>query len=388
MIEVTAPPGQREIVTREVVVTREILVTPPGAGLAVPGPDLELTRPVVTQTITVTVSAPVTVATLGSNERPVQLWFPPHVPAQVLAERGPALQNWLAEETDLAFTIQQAQTVPELVAALCAAPDEAVGFLPALAIVPAYDQCLVQAGGVAVQDDVPFQMGMVVVRTNSGYQSLADLEGLTWAVPESGSLTRDLAVQTMFVTADVEPGEMVAYSGDNDALLALLDGEVDFATATYLPPILPYAERVWEYGVDDPAEWRFLGIAPERHPQGYIVVVADPESGGYRIRDARAGIFDVAPAVFGQTRILTVTAPLPNDLLVFGPEFPLATARGFMNALANYTANEDCAQSLCAPDFYGWQGMQPAQEDTLDVYYSMIRELNLSSDDIWALVAP
>lgn len=386
-IEVTPSTGAAPPVTKEVVVTREVLVTPPGAGQAIPGPDLAASPPVVTRTMPVTVTEAESIAPLGSADRPVQLWFPPQIPGGVLAERGPELQTWLAEETGLDFTIEHAETVVELVNALCAAPGETAGFLPAPAFVPANEQCDVQAGSVAVQDGVSAQMGMIVVRANSGFQSLADLDELVWAVPETGSLTQDLAVQAMFSAAGVEPGEIIAYTGDNDALLALLDGEVDFATATFTPPILPEGQT-WEYGVNDPAEWRFLGIAPERHPQGYIVVITDPEFGGYRIRDARAGIFDVAPAVFSLTRILTVTAPVPNELLVFGPDFPIAAAGDIVAALTTYTSGEECMQSLCAPDFFGWQGLQPVTDDAFDGLYLMIDELSLTDDDIWDLVGP
>ena len=170
----------------------------------------------------------------------------------------------------------------------------------------------------------------------------------------------------------ITPGEIITYQGDSNALLGLLNGEVDFVTASYNPPLMPYEERLWQYGVDRPEVWRQLGIPPSRHPIGYIeVIYGGPENGGYRVRDARAALFDIRPEIFDVTRILALTPPIPNGALVFGGDLPYGLAVQMMQAVLDFGASDACAQSICSPDFYNWSGIAPAD----NAAYAPVRDL-------------
>jgi ABC-type phosphate/phosphonate transport system substrate-binding protein len=216
--------------------------------------------------------------------------------------------------------------------------------------------------------------------------SLQDLDGKIWAAPAANSLAHNFYVQAMLAQAGVTPAEERYYDSDNAALLALVNGEADFATATFMPPLLPFEERPWQYGNDEPDLWRQLGQAPYRHPLGYIVVAGLPENGGYRVRDARAGLFDVQPAVFDQTRILTVTAPLPLDTVAVGPQFPLATARELNQALADFVASDRCQRSLCSSDFLNWSGLQPVDEAAYQPLRFMMETLDVPAGFWWTVL--
>ena len=164
-------------------------------------------------------------------------------------------------------------------------------------------------------------------------------------------------------------------------MLAVVNGEVDFAVATFLPPLLPYEERDWVYGEDDPELWRETGSLPRRSPLGYILVQGEPRFGGYRIRDARSRVFDIEPGIFNETRILTVTAPIPNETIVLGAEFPLSTARQVVMTLVAFAADEACAASLCSSDFYNWTGLVETGEAAYDPLRFLLEELELSIDE-------
>jgi len=125
---------------------------------------------------------------------------------------------------------------------------------------------------------------------------------------------------------------------------------------------MPEGEDPWQYGVDQNEIWRYLGLTPERSPIGYVLVIAEPEFGGYRIRDARSGVFDIQPEIFNATRIIALTPQIPNETLAFGRDFPLGLARQVMSTLQTFTASEACAESLCSSDFYNWRGLEPADE--------------------------
>jgi hypothetical protein len=137
----------------------------------------------------------------------------------------------------------------------------------------------------------------------------------------------------------------------------LYNGEVDFVTAAYTPPIMPYEERLWVYGEDDPEVWREFGVPPTRSPIGYVIVWGEVEFGGYRLRDARASIFDTVPEVYNETQIIALSPQIPNDTVAFGADFPLGLAREVTAVFTEFAASEACVNSLCSTDFYGWAGL-------------------------------
>ncbi len=369
----------------EVVVTRLVMVTPEGAGPAIPGTLTPLIEERVV-TVTLTVTAPVEPAAVGATDRPVRLLFPADVPERVLTARSEGTLKALSGDTGLSLAIERLESHQAVVEALCAAPAETVAFLPAMGYVLAHELCGAQVGVTGLHFGIPWQMGMVVVRADSGITSLEDLADKRWARPAPASFARDLYFQAQMEDAGIKPTEIVEYDSENSALLAVFDGQADFATATYLPPILPYNERPWTYGVDEPEVWRRLGIAPERLPIGHVVVIAGPEDGGYRIRDARASLFDVQPEIFRQTRIVAVSEPVPNTTVAFGADFPLALALRLQDSLVEFAGSESCSESLCSEDFYGWDGAALVDDRAYDPLRFVQEHLESSAEQPWELL--
>jgi phosphonate transport system substrate-binding protein len=352
----------------EIEVTR--LVEMPGeieTAVSTPSPSpepqlIEVTR-IVTEERVVEATVEVTRTPLGTAERPVQLLFPPDAGTAVINMRGQVLADALQEATGVAYSVGVADSEDALIDLLCAAPADAIAFLSPLGYAAAREQCGAQLGSTAVNaDGLTWQAGMIVARRDSGLRELADLDGLRGAVPDANSLPNAKAVEAMLREAGVEPAELVDLQGDNAAMLAVFNGDVDFAVGTFTPPIMPQGEEAWRYGVDQNEIWRYLGLKPERSPIGYVLVIAEPEYGGYRIRDARAGVFDIQPEIFNATRIIALTPQIPNDTVAFGREFPLGLARQIVAELQTFAASEACADSLCSSDFFNWRGLEPADE--------------------------
>lgn len=345
----------------------------------------EVTR-IVPQELDQELVVDVTKAPLGSAERPVQLLFAPTVDTAVIAARGATLAQALTAATGRVYEVGLLDSEQHVVELMCAAPADTVGFLSAMSYVVAHERCGVQPANVAIHgDDLTWQTGMIVVRRDGDMTSLADLAGRRWAVPDTNSVSGFLSFQAMLADAGVEVGEIVEVPGDSSAVLAVYNGEADFATASYVPPILPYDERSWQYGVDDPEIWRRLDIAPRRSPIGYVLVNGEPEAGGYRVRDARAGIFDTTPEIFNETSILALSPPIPNETVAFGANFPFGLSRQVMAALLDFANSEACDASICSADFYGWAGLAPAEDASYDSLRFLIETLGLSNDEVWAL---
>jgi ABC-type phosphate/phosphonate transport system substrate-binding protein len=355
----------------EVEVTRLVDVNGVGGETAVSNPTtLEVTRIVpveVTRIVSEEVIVEVTKSPLGSTARPIQLLFAPDVNTAVIQTRVPALRDFLANNTSVSYEIGVLDSEQAVIDMLCAAPADTIGFLSATGYVLAHDQCGASPANTGINtDDLSWQAGMIVIRADSGIQELSDLAGKSWAVPDMDDLETYSYFRAIFADLGIEVGEIVAVQGDNTAMLAVLNGEVDFATGSFVPPILPFEEEQWIYSADTPEVWRRLGIAPTRSGQGFVIVNGLPENGGYRVRDARSGIFDIAPTVFDETRILTLSAQIPNKTIVFGPAFPISLATEIVPLLAQFAVSELCGTSICSADFYNWTGLSPATNTDFD----------------------
>lgn len=365
-------------VTREVVGEGAVTVVAPTTVEVTRLVATEVTR-VVAETVTEEILIEVTKPPLGTVERPIQLLFPPQVNTAVISSRSEALVVALARTTGQQFAVGVLDSEQAVIDLMCAAPVDTIGFLTGAGYVLAHEQCDVQVAAVAKDDmDLTGQMGMIVVREDSEIETLAELAGRRGAVPDSTSLPNSFYVQAMLETAGVNVVDISEIPSDSSTMLAVLAGDVDFAVATFLPPLLPFAERDWAYDVDDPEVWRQAEVAPRRSPLGYVLVNGEPQAGGYRIRDARARVFDIAPMIFAETRILTVTAPIANDTIAFGPDFPLGTARQVQTAVLNFVNSEACASSLCSSDFYNWTGLVTVEDDFYEPLRFVLSELALT----------
>ena len=354
-------------------------------GTAVPTPDpieveVEVTR-LVTETVTVVETVLPERPSPGSAQRPYQLLFAPVADTNVISSRAQILADWLARQTGQQFQVGIVDNEQIIIDLMCVAPAETIGFLTAVGVALANQQCGAQVVSTAVQNNgLSWQAGMIVVRQDSDIETVADLDGKRWAVPSETSVPNNYYFQALLAAEGVEPAEIISVPGDNTAMLAVFTGEADFATGTYWPPILPFEEREWLFGEDDPELWRETGVSPSRSGIGFVVVLGRPENGGYRVRDARSGVFDTTPAIFDETRILTLSAPIPADSVAVGAGLPFGLAQRLGPLLAEFAAAEACGESLCAPDFYGWTGLETAVPTSYDPLHFVIDTLGWTDE--------
>ena len=307
----------------EVVVTR-VVTEIQEQEIEVPVEVTRIVEAIQTRVVTeeVQVEVPAEMAALGSEERPIKVLFVPSVEVDAIISGGEILAQALEEATGLKYEVSVPTSYAATIEEMCASPDDTIGFIPAQGYVLANDACGVTVGAAAVRFGLPWYAAQIVVPADSPAESIEDLNCLTWGIPDSGSTSGFLFPTAMFQEAVVEPGETVETGGHSNAMLAVYNGEVDFATAFFSPPLLPYYERQWTYGADDPEIWRDADEPPIRNDEGRTFVAGGPDEGGYRVLDARSSVSDTAPDIFEKTRILALTDQIPNDSLSFGPDFP------------------------------------------------------------------
>lgn len=309
---------------------------------------------------------------LGSQENPIQVLFVPSVDAGVIVSGGDVMAGALNQATGLYFEVSVPTSYAATIEAMCAAPEKTMGFIPALGYILANNRCGVEAGGAAVRHGLSWYTQQYLVQRDSSYQSLEDLAGAKWAVPDRGSTSGFLYPSVEFASLGVEPGEIVEAGGHGAAVLAVYNGEVDFATSFFSPPLLP--DGTWVYGSDpepfDPAE-------AVRNEEGRVY------AGDVRILDARASVMETAPDVIEKVRILALGDQIPNDTVSFGPEFPEGLKARILNALVIFAASDACQESICSEQFYSWTGVEPVGDSFYDPVRQLIDVLGYTEEDIF-----
>lgn len=311
---------------------------------------------------------------IGTADNPIQVYFVPSVEAQVIVEGGEVMAEALNAATGLEYEVFVATSYAATIEAMCAAPDVSMGFIPAAGYVVASNRCGVEVGAAAVRFGWPVYWAQYIVRRDSDIYTFGDLEGRTWGYGDPTSTSGFIVPSVELAAAGITPGETLETGGHNQTVLAVYRGDVDFGTTFFSPPLTPGAP--WNYG-DSPEPFD-LSIDSSR---------VDPESGNLfvgqvRILDARQTIRDVAPDVIDEVRILRLSAPIPNDTLSFGPEFPPELAEQIIQALIDFSETEEWNNSIGSPDFYEWSTLEPVEDSAFDPVRQQMEILGQTDEDI------
>jgi phosphonate transport system substrate-binding protein len=380
----TAEPETVEV-TRIVTELQEVEVeVPVEVEVEVP---IEVTR-IVIEEVEVEVPVEIMEDPLGSEDRPIQVLFVPSVEVDAILAGGDLLEEALTEVTGLVFEVSVPTSYAATIESMCASPDDTIGFIPALGYVIANERCGVQAGLASVRFGWPVYWAQIVVRNDSGIESLEDLAGKTWGAPSVTSTSGFLVPSAILNDLGIETGEVIEQGGHTSTMLAVAQGDVDFGTSFFSPPLLPFYERTWNPATDDPEIWREAGVAPERTEAGRVFVAGDPAEGGYRVLDARAAAMETYPTIFEETHILAISDEIPNDTMSFGAEFPLGMAEEIASAVAAYAGSDACQEppegtiTLCSDAFYNWTGAERALDSMFDPTRFLVDVLGMTEEDI------
>jgi len=311
---------------------------------------------------------------LGSESNPIQVYFVPSVEAQTIISGGEVMAQALEEATGLKFEVAVPTSYAATVEAMCASPENSMGFIPAAGYVIANNRCGVQVAAAAVRNGWPVYWAAYLVRRDSDIYVLGDLEGRTWAYPDAGSTSGFVVPSVELQAAGITPGDTVETGGHNQTVLAVYNGEADFGTVFFSPPLLPGAP------------WR-IGDLPEPYDlsvdESYIGEDCNLYVGEVRIMDARANVRETAPDVVDQVRILALTSPIPNDTLSFGPEFPEDLRQQIVDALLEFSQTEAWEQSIGGQDFYDWSSLEPITDAAYNPVRQQFEILGLTEADIF-----
>lgn len=313
---------------------------------------------------------------IGTAEKPINVLFVPSVDANVITSGGEIMAAALKEATGLEFKVSVPTSYAATIEEICASPADTMAFIPAQGYVIANQLCGVDVAFKAVRRGWGVYWTMFIVPRDSEAQTLADLEGKKWAYPDAGSTSGYLFPQVALNNAGVTPGETLEAGGHPEVIRAVYNGEADFGTAFFSPPLKPEGEAPWKVG-DDPDIPADLIESCAPNAEGDKLMCGD-----WRVLDARANLRSEAPDVIQKVRILTLTDAIPNDTLSFGPEFPADLRAKIEAALVAFAQTDAWAQSIGSEDFYGWSGLEAAKDEEYDVVRQLVDFLGITLESL------
>ena len=321
-------------------------------------------------TTTTTTAAPVAI---GTSDNPIQVLFVPSVSATAITSGGDIMAAALKEATGLEYEVVVPTSYAATIEAMCAARDRTMGFIPGLGYVLANELCGVDVSFAAVRFDLDVYYAQFIVRRDSGIETIADLDGKSWAYPDPGSTSGYLAPLPMLNEAGITVSEEVTGLGHTGTVRAVYNGEADFGTTFFSPPLLP--EGTWAYG-DDP------DIPDELVPECAVTPEDRLYCGDYRVLDARAGLREEAPDVVQQVKIIDISVPIPNDTLSFGPDFPADLRAQIEDALVAFAETDAWGDSIGNADFYDWSGLAPTTDAAYDPVRVMVDAADINLENV------
>ncbi|MCK4821510.1 PhnD/SsuA/transferrin family substrate-binding protein, partial [bacterium] len=212
-----------------------------------------------------------------------------------------------------------------------------------------------------------------IVPRDSDIQTLEDLEGKTWAYPDATSTSGYLFPVAMFEDMGITVGEAFEAGGHSAVAKAIYNGEADFGTTYFSPPLLP--EGRWA-----------IGDAPEPYLDLLEDCAANEEGkmycGEYRVLDARTTISTDAPDVIQKVRIVGLTSEIPNDTMSYSPDFPEDLKALITAAITEYIGSDACMDNICHEKFYDWTAIGPIADENFDGVRLLVEAQGITLENI------
>jgi phosphonate transport system substrate-binding protein len=316
---------------------------------------------------------------LGSEGNPIQVYFVPSVEAQTLVTGGEVLSEALTAATGLHFKVSVPTSYAATVEAMCAEPGSSMGFIPALGYVVGNNRCGIQVHAAAVRFGWPVYWAQYIVRRDSDIYTFADLEGRSWAYGDPSSTSGYLFPIVELANAGITPGDHVETGGHNQTALAVYNGEADFGTTFYSPPLTPGG--AWAIGdlpepFDLTVDSSYTTVSDSGSTRLFV--------GDTRILDARASVSEQAPDIVDKVRILRISSPIPNDTMSFGSEFPVELRDQIFEAIVAFSGTDEWATSaLGSSDGYSWTTIASIADSNYDIIRDLISILGWTEEDIF-----
>ncbi|NLF01486.1 MAG: phosphate/phosphite/phosphonate ABC transporter substrate-binding protein [Anaerolineales bacterium] len=273
-------------------------------------------------------------AELGSEDNPIVWVFVPSGETERVTAGAESVAALLEEKTGLSFEVRVATEYAGAIEAMCADPAEAhMASLATFAYVMAADRGCAEAALLSVRFGVPTYNGQILVRADSGINSLEDLAGKTFCRPDPLSASGWVVPSIMLQAAGVDPDTGLAEvvdAGSHDAVAAgVYNGDCD-AGATYV--------------------------------------------------DARTRVEEDYPDIMDQTVVIAIEPDIPNDGVQFIPSLSDELKQKISDGLLAIAATEEGVEALSTA--YQWEELTKADDSIYDPFRQILQAAGISAADL------
>ena len=276
---------------------------------------------------------PVSAEMLGTSRNPIRMMFVPSGDAQVIVKGGQEVAELLQKETGLHFKTSVATSYAAVIEAMGAGKVD-IGWLATFSYVLAKDKYDVELLLVVQRFGSPFYRGQIMVRADSGINSLDNLQGKRFAFVDPASTSGHLYPKTLLLSKGLDPKTFFSktiFAGSHNAVvLSIYKGEVD---------------------------------------------------GGAAYDGSRAAVAKSYPDVFEKIKVLAYTKEIPNDTVSVRKELPEGLKVKLRNGLKKISDSPKGSKVL--KRLYGISGLMD-----LDGLFDPVREagrlldLNLENPNV------
>ncbi|WP_349409674.1 phosphate/phosphite/phosphonate ABC transporter substrate-binding protein [Pseudalkalibacillus sp. SCS-8] len=259
--------------------------------------------------------------------------FVPSQDSDEIADTVKPLADKLSEELGIEVEGQLMTDYSALVEAMGSNKVQ-IGFLPAFGYVLANEKHNVEVILKSERYGSGTYRAQYVVRADSGIESLEDMKGKTWAIPDlastSGFLFPAAQIMDKFNVEDVQSGffsNTIEAGGHDNALISVYDGNADVATT---------------------------------------------------FDDARNTIEDDYPDVKDKLKVIEYTSDIPNDTISVTEELSDEWKQKIKETFLSFNDDEEMIQIM--KDVYSWDAIIEAEDSEYDVVrstYEKFKDQNL-----------
>ncbi len=277
---------------------------------------------------------------LGTKNNPVKLYFTPSVDAKRISFNIEPLVNYLEKETGYYFTTAIPASYIAVVEAF--GTDKAdIASINTFSYLMANAKYGAQAKLIIVRDNNESSYcGAFITRTNSGINTLQDLNGKTFAYVDPSSTSGYILPKAMLDSLGIHPSETVFAMRHDNVVTMVYQGQVDAGAIYYDPP--------------------------------------DPKTG--QIYDARMRVEKQFPDVAKKVKIIGFTPQIPNDPIVFRKGMPEEMKNKIVDALINFVHTPEGEKALY--NIYDVRNLIRAKDSDYDQLRRLLAREHISFESL------
>jgi phosphonate transport system substrate-binding protein len=269
---------------------------------------------------------------LGTEENPIVMSFVPSGDTQDIIASGETLAELLTERTGLTVTSNVGTDFSSVREAMCANQAQ-IGWLNTFNYVLANEQCGVDAALATSRFGTTTYAGQIIVRADSGIETLQDLEGkvMCWVDPAStsGYIIPRIMLAAEGIDPDTAFSQTIEAGSHNNVVTQVYNGDCD-AGATFA--------------------------------------------------DARTGIEEEFPDVLEQVAVLATTSDIPNDSVSFVQDFPEEMRTQIVDALLEIAGSPEGQEALNT--LYNIEGLVASDDSFYDTFRADLSRAGINIEEL------